>query len=159
MAGTILVAEDDALARKNICRILAEEGYQVHQAADGKAAIEAMNTIDFDVVLTDMQMPEADGLAVLRQVREVAPQTFVMIMTAYASVDTAVSALQLGAQDYLLKPILFEELLRKVALLLEHKHQAWEIQMLRREVNHRFELDELIGGSLALQKVLTLIEK
>jgi two-component system response regulator PilR (NtrC family) len=80
-------------------------------------------------------------------------------MTAYASVDTAVTALQLGAQDYLLKPIVFEDLLRKVSLLMEHKHQAWEIQMLRREVNRHFDLDELVGGSPAMQKVFGLIEK
>ena len=159
MAGTILVAEDDALSRKNICRVLGEEGYQVHPAADGQEAIAALDRIDFDLVLTDIQMPAADGLAVLRHVRAVAPQTFVTMMTAYASVDTAVTALRLGAHDYLLKPILFEDLLRKVALLLEHKHQAWEIQMLRREVNQRFALDELVGESPALQKVSTLIEK
>ncbi len=115
--------------------------------------------MDFDLVLTDIQMPGADGLAVLKHVREVAPQTFVTIMTAYASVDTAVTALQLGAQDYLLKPIVFDDLLRKVHLLMEHKHQAWEIQMLRREVNRHFDLDELVGNSPALQKVFGLIEK
>ncbi len=159
MAGTILVAEDEALPRKNICRVLAEEGYQVYQAADGKEAIEAIDKMDFDLVLTDIQMPGADGLVVLKHVREVAPQTFVTIMTAYASVDTAVTALQLGAQDYLLKPIVFDDLLRKVNLLMEHKHQAWEIQMLRREVNRHFDLDELVGSSPAIQKVFGLIEK
>jgi len=159
MVGTILIAEDEALPRKNISRVLAEEGYQVYQAADGKEAMEAIDKVDFDLVLTDIQMPGADGLAVLKHVREVAPQTFVTIMTAYASVDTAVSALQLGAQDYLLKPIVFDDLLRKVNLLMEHRHQAWEIQMLRREVNRHFDLDELVGGSLAMQKVFGLIEK
>ncbi len=159
MAGTILIAEDEALPRKNICRVLAEEGYQVYQAADGKEAIEAIDKMDFDLVLTDIQMPGADGLAVLKHVREVAPQTLVTIMTAYASVDTAVTALQLGAQDYLLKPIVFDDLLRKVHLLMEHKHQAWEIQILRREVNRHFDLDELVGSSPAMQKVFGLIEK
>lgn len=159
MVGTILIAEDEALPRKNICRVLAEEGYQVHQAADGKGAMEAIDKMDFDLVLTDIQMPGADGLAVLKHVREVAPQTFVTIMTAYASVDTAVSALQLGAHDYLLKPIVFDDLLRKVNLLMEHRHQAWEIQMLRREVNRHFDLDELVGASVAMQKVFGLIEK
>ncbi len=159
MAGTILVAEDEALPRKNICRVLAEEGYQVYQAVDGREAIEAIDKMDFDLVLTDIQMPGADGLAVLKHVRAVAPRTFVTIMTAYASVDTAVTALQLGAQDYLLKPIVFDDLLRKVNLLMEHKHQAWEIQMLRREVNRHFDLDELVGSSLAMQKVFGLIEK
>lgn len=159
MIGTILVVEDEALSRKNICRVLAEEGYQVHQAADGKEALEEIGKTDFDLVLTDIQMPEVDGLAVLKHVREVAPQTFVTLMTAYASVDTAVAALQLGAQDYLLKPIVFNDLLRKVGLLMEHRRQAWEIQMLRREVNQRFNLDGLVGSSPAIQKIFELIEK
>jgi two-component system response regulator PilR (NtrC family) len=159
MAGTILIAEDEALPRKNICRVLTEEGYRVYQAADGQEAIAAIDKMDFDLVLADIQMPGADGPAVLKHVREVAPQTFVTIMTAYASVDTAVTALQLGAQDYLLKPIVFDDLLRKVNLLMEHKHQAWEIQMLRREVNRRFDLNEIVGSSSAMQKIFGLIEK
>jgi DNA-binding NtrC family response regulator len=159
MAGTILVAEDEALARKNICRVLTEESYQVHEATDGKEAIEAIDTRDFDLVLTDIQMPRADGIAVLKHAREVAPQTFVTIMTGHASVETAVTALQLGAQDYILKPIVFEDLLRKVNLLLEHKRQAWEIQMLRRELSRHIDSTELVGRSSAMQKVFQLIEK
>jgi two-component system response regulator PilR (NtrC family) len=147
MRGTILVAEDEALSRKNVCRVLQEEGYQVHEAVDGRAALAAIDTSDFDVVLTDLQMPGADGLAVLKHVREVAPQTFVLIMTAFATVDTSVAALQLGAQDYLLKPIVFDDVLRKVHNLIEHKDLAWENQMLRREVNKRADPTELVGQS------------
>jgi DNA-binding NtrC family response regulator len=159
MKGTILVAEDEALSRKNLCRVLQEEGYHVHEAVDGRAALEVIDTIDFDVVLTDLQMPGADGLAVLRRVREVAPQTFVLIMTAFATVDTSVAALQLGAQDYLLKPIVFEDVLRKIHNLIEHKNLAWENQMLRREVNKRVDPTELVGQSQAMRNIHALIEK
>lgn len=159
MKGTILVAEDDALSRKNLCRVLQEEGYQVHEGVDGRAALEAIDKLDFDVVLTDLQMPGADGLAVLKRVREVAPQTFVLIMTAFATVDTSVAALQLGAQDYLLKPIVFEDVLRKIHNLIEHKNLAWENQMLRREVNKRVDLTEMVGQSQAMRDIHALIEK
>lgn len=159
MKGTILVAEDEALSRKNVCRVLQEEGYRVHEAVDGRAALEAIDTSDFDVVLTDLQMPGADGLAVLKHVREVAPQTFVLIMTAFATVDTSVAALQLGAQDYLLKPIVFDDVLRKVHNLIEHKDLAWENQMLRREVNKRADPTELVGQSQAMRDIHVLIEK
>ena len=159
MKGIILVAEDEALSRKNVCRVLQEEGYQVHEAADGRAALEAIDKIDFDVVLTDLQMPRADGLAVLKRVREMAPQTFVLLMTAFATVDTSVAALQLGAQDYLLKPIVFEDLLRKVHKLIEHKDLAWENQMLRREVNKRADPTELVGQSPVLRDIHALIAK
>jgi two-component system response regulator PilR (NtrC family) len=159
MKGTILVAEDEALSRRNVCRVLQEEGYQIHEAVDGRAALEVIDTIDFDVVLTDLQMPGADGLAVLKRVREVAPQTFVLIMTAFATVDTSVAALQLGAQDYLLKPIVFEDVLRKIHNLIEHKNLAWENQMLRREVNKRADPTELVGQSQAMRNIHALIEK
>jgi two-component system response regulator PilR (NtrC family) len=118
-----------------------------------------IDTIDFDVVLTDLQMPGADGLAVLKRAREVAPQTFVLLMTAFATVDTSVAALQLGAQDYLLKPIVFEDVLRKVHNLIEHKDLAWENQMLRREVNKRADPTELVGQSRAMLDIRALIEK
>jgi DNA-binding NtrC family response regulator len=159
MKGTILVAEDEALSRKNLCRVLQEEGYQVHEAVDGRVALEVIDTLDFDVVLTDLQMPGTDGLAVLKRVREVAPQTFVLIMTAFATVDTSVAALQLGAQDYLLKPIVFEDVLRKIHNLIEHKNLAWENQMLRREVNKRADPTEMVGQSQAMHDIHALIEK
>jgi two-component system response regulator PilR (NtrC family) len=159
MKEMILVAEDDPLSRKNVCRVLQEEGYQIHEVSDGQSALRALDANDFDLVLTDLQMPGADGLTVLKRVREAAPQTFVLIMTAFATVDTAVAALQLGAQDYLLKPIVFEDLLRKIQNLLEHKNLAWEIQMLRREANKRFNPTELIGQSQATRALQALIEK
>ena len=159
MTGTILVAEDETISRKNICRVLDEEGYRVHEVTDGHAALAAIDGREFDLVLTDLRMPGADGLAVLEHVREVAPQTFVAIMTAHASVDTAVAALQLGAQDYLLKPIVFEDLLRKVHLLMEHKSLAWENQMLRREVNRHVDPSGMIGQSPAMRKILKTVNK
>lgn len=160
MNGTILVAEDEALARKNICRVLQQTGYQVREACDGEAALAAVDTTDFDVVLTDIKMPGADGLAVLKRVREVSPQTFTLMMTAFASVDTAVEALQLGAHDYLLKPIVFEGLLRKIHVLMEHRDQAWELQHLRREVNRCTDPTELlVGRCQVMRELYTLIEK
>lgn len=159
MIGTILVAEDESLPRNNVCRVLREEGYRVHEAADGKAALEAINKLDFDLILTDIKMPGANGLTVFKYAREISPQTFVILMTAYASVDTAVEALRLGAQDYILKPIIFEDVLRKVHSLIEHKNLAWEIQMLRREVNRGVDPTDLVGRSRAMQEVFAVIEK
>lgn len=160
MKGTILVAEDEVIARKNICQVLQDAGYQVHQASDGAEALAAVDTLDFDVVLTDIQMPRADGLTVLKHVREVAPQTFTLIMTAFASVATAAEALRLGAHDYVLKPIVLEELLRKVHTLLEYRDQAWELQYLRRAVTHAADPAELlIGRSQVVQELRDLIAK
>jgi DNA-binding NtrC family response regulator len=122
--GTILVADDEALARQSIAEALQEEGYQVYAAADGTAALKLLDEVEVDLVLSDLKMPGADGLAVLKKVRAAYPQTMVVLMTAYASVETVVDALRLGAQDYMLKPLLLDDVLHKVHRLLEHRQQA-----------------------------------
>ena len=160
MQGNILVAEDELLPRKNICRVLEEEGlYQVHEAADGNAAIEIVNKNDLDLVILDLKMPGADGMTVLQHVRQASPQTFVLIMTAYASLETSVEALRLGAQDYIFKPIVLDGVVKKVRTLMENKRLAWEIQTLRRQINQEFEGTELIGNSPANAEILEVIEK
>jgi DNA-binding NtrC family response regulator len=155
----ILLAEDEELTRKNISRFLQQQGFRIDEASDGTKAIEAINQMDFDLVVTDLKMPNADGLAVLKHVREVSPSTFVIVTTAYASVESAVEAMRLGAQDYILKPILFDDLLRKIHHLMEYKNLAWEIQMLRRELDRRLDLSEFVGHSSAIREILALAEK
>ena len=119
MSGIILVAEDEVALRHNICEALEEEGYQVKEAPGGHDALKLIENADFDVVLTDLRMPGVDGLTVLKHVREVSPQTLVVIMTAFASVDTALEALRLGVQDYILKPVALDDVLTKVNRLME----------------------------------------
>jgi two-component system response regulator PilR (NtrC family) len=142
-----------------LAELLRGEGYEVHEAADGKVAMALVNQLDLDVVLTDLTMPGADGIAVLRHIRDVSPQTLVIIMTAHASVETAVQAIRLGAQDYLLKPLIFEEVLRKVQLLMAHRKLAWENQLLRREVDSHFSPDQPLGRSPAMHEILAMIKK
>lgn len=158
-SGTILIAEDQESARESLVELLRGEGYEVHEAADGSKAMELIDQVDIDVVLTDLKMPGADGLAVLEHVRDVSPQTLVVLMTAHASVDTAVQAIRLGAQDYLLKPLIFEEVLRKVKHLMAHRRLAWENQILRRQIDGHFGPERPLGRSRAMQDVLTLIKK
>src|SRR3989304_1825262 len=147
MTGTVLVVEDQETARQSLCELLREEGHQVYEAADGKAAIKQADELDLDLVLTDLVLPGADGLAVLKHVREVSPQTLVVLMTAHASVETAIEAMRLAAQDYILKPLIFEEVLRKIHHLMNHRNLAWEIQVLRREINRHFVSDQPVGRS------------
>jgi DNA-binding NtrC family response regulator len=159
MSATILVCDDDSVPRRNIASVLEEEGYTVHQAEDGKAAIDAVNQIDFDLVLTDLKMPGVDGLSVLKHVRSVSPQTLVILMTAFSSVDTAVEAFRLGAQDYILKPIVIEDVIRKVGRFLEHKNLVWEVEMLRREINRSSEPTSLVGSSKPIQDIFKIVSK
>ena len=159
IAGTVLVADDEALARQSIAEVLREEGYQVYEAANGQEALDVLEEIEVDVILSDLKMPGVDGLGVLQAVRDRYPQTMVLLMTAYASVETVVEALRLGAQDYLLKPLLIDDVLHRVRRLLEHKRQEWEIQLLRREVSRHFEFEGMVGRSPAMQELFELTKK
>jgi two-component system response regulator PilR (NtrC family) len=154
-----LVAEDQDSARESLVDLLQGEGYEVHAAPDGKAGMALVNEYDLDLVLTDLSMPNADGMALLRHIRDVSPQTLVILMTAHATVDTAVEAIRLGAQDYLLKPLIFEDVLRKVQHLMNHRKLAWENQLLRREINTRFTPERPLGRSQAMQDIGRMIQK
>jgi two-component system response regulator PilR (NtrC family) len=156
----ILLVEDEASIRDGLAELLRDEGYDVATAADGTEALAAIDDGNFAAIITDLRMPGADGLEVLRHTREVSPQTLVLLFTAYASVETAVAALRHGAHDYILKPLVFEDLLGKLRRLLEYRQLAWETQMLRREVDARYDFDHMIvGRSPAMQEIVALIKK
>src|SRR4030095_15628448 len=97
MAEPIRGADDEAGVRESLAEVLRDAGYAVETAVDGSAALAALDNHDFAVVITDLRMPGADGLAVLRKLREVAPQTVPLVMTAHGSVESAVEALRAGA--------------------------------------------------------------
>src|SRR5690606_3384734 len=138
--------------------VLRDAGYTVETAADGAAALRAVEQRDFAVVVTDIRMPGADGLTVLKRTRELSPQTVVLVMTAHASIESAVEALRAGAADYVLKPVLFDDLLAKVERILEHRELVWQTQMLRREIEQHVDLD-LVGKSPAMREVQKLLAK
>jgi DNA-binding NtrC family response regulator len=159
-SGRILLADDEATIRESLAEVLRQEGYEVDTAADGTAALGAVDDREYDVVITDLRMPGADGLAVLRHVRERAPRTLVLLVTAYASIETAVEALRQGAHDYILKPLIVEDVLGKLSRLFELRQLAWETQMLRRELDSRYDFDQMIiGRSPAMHQILDLIRK
>jgi two-component system response regulator PilR (NtrC family) len=159
VSGIVLVVEDQDSARESLAELLRGEGYEVHEAVDGKMAIGIIDKLDLDVILTDLMMPGADGIEVLKHAREVSPQSLVILMTAHASVETAVEAIRLGAQDYLLKPLIFEDVLRKTRHLMTHRQLAWENQLLRREVDSHFAPDRPLGRSPAMQELSAMIKK
>jgi len=157
--GIILVVEDQDSARESLAELLRGEGYEVHEASDGTIAKDLINKLDLDVILTDLMMPGADGIEVLKHARNVSPQSLIMLMTAHASVDTAVEALRLGAQDYLLKPLIFDDVLRKIERLISHRKLAWENQILRRAIDVHFGHDQPLGRSAAMQEIAKMIKK
>ncbi len=159
MSATILIADDESLPRKNLARVLESEEYHIYQAENGDEAIDALNKVDFDLVLSDLKMPGTDGLGVLRHVRNVSPQTMFILMTGYASVDSAIEAFRMGVHDYILKPVVIEDVLQKVHRLLQYKSLAWEVQILRRQITAHTQATSLIGESRAIRDILSMISK
>ena len=155
----ILVADDEPGIRTSLAEVLRDAGYRVETAADGAAALAALEANDFSAIVTDLRMPGADGLSVLQRTREISPQTIVILMTAHASIETAVEALRQGAMDYVLKPVIFDDLLGKIARALEHRQAVWEAQQLRHESAQRYDFAQLVGKAPQMSAVFQLLTK
>ena len=104
MAETILIVEDEQVLRESLAELLSDEGYEVLQADNGKTAYEIVVDRPVDLVLSDVRMPEMDGMSLLERLKQAAPETPVIMITAYGDVDTAVRTMKLGASDFLEKP-------------------------------------------------------
>src|SRR5712691_7976852 len=130
----VLVVDDERSMREVLAIALRQAGYDVTLADGGVAALERLRDETFDLVVTDLRMRETDGMAVLRTVRERAPETVVLVVTAYASTETAVEAMKLGAYDYLTKPFKLDEIRVTIANALERKRLVDENLILKRQL-------------------------
>ena len=113
----------------------------------------------FDVALCDVQLPGIDGIELLERLLKISPETFVLLITAYATVENAVEAFQRGAHDYLMKPILLDEVLGKIRRLLRYRDLFLENQGLRRELNRQYDPEQIVGRGPAMQRVFDLVRK
>lgn len=158
MAFKILVVDDEEIIRDSISYILDSEGYEVDKAENGKIAYEKIKEKHFDLVITDIEMPAMKGTELLEKIKTLDPQTAVIIITAFGSLDTAITALRNGASDYILKPVEFDELLIKVKRLFEIKDLLIENKVLREEINRKYDFDNIVGKSPAIKKVFDMIQ-
>ena len=131
MANKILVVDDEEIIRDSLSYILEKEGYEVAKAENGKVAYDKMLLNHFDLVITDIEMPVMKGTELLEKIKTLDVQTSVIVITAFGSLDTAISALRNGASDYILKPVEFDELLIKAKRLFEVKDLVLENRVLR----------------------------
>lgn len=134
MKKRILVAEDEEIARDNLQHILIKDGYDVVTAQNGLNAVQLLDKAEFDLVITDLKMPNIDGMQLLKAVKEKQPETEVLMITGYATVTTAVEAMQKGAYSYIPKPFKIEELRIQVQRALEKRSLFQEVSRLRQQV-------------------------
>jgi len=158
MSSKILVVDDEKIIRESLSYILKKEGYEVEEAENGKVAYNILRERSFDLVITDLEMPEMKGIELLEQIRKLNVQTSTVVITAYGSLETAISALRNGASDYILKPIEFDELLIKVKKLFDVKELLIENKILRKELQRDSSVHNIIGKSTAITQVFTMIE-
>jgi DNA-binding NtrC family response regulator len=156
----ILVVDDEAPIRDMLRKGLSQRGgFSVEVAQNGVEAIEKIEKDVFDLVLTDLMMPEMDGLELLKTVKGTRPEVMVILMTAYGSIETAVEAMRIGANDYITKPIDFDELLIHISKAQKENALLMENRLLRMEVRKKFEFNNIIGKSKKMQEIFALIEK
>ncbi|MFA5716679.1 MAG: sigma-54 dependent transcriptional regulator [Desulfobulbaceae bacterium] len=157
MKGSILVVDDDKGHLSMLRTILSGWGYEVTGAADGADAIAAVHEHPFDGILMDVRMANIGGIEALHRIKEYNPAIPVIIMTAYSSVDTAVEAMKLGAYDYLVKPLNFDELRFTLERALEHMALAGEVRALKQQVSSDAVLGSIIGTSKAMAHLISQV--
>src|SRR5229473_8272612 len=155
----ILVVDDESIIRDTLAEYLTQEGFAITACADGEDALAQAAEHCFDVALCDVQLPGIDGVELLERLLKISPQTFIFLITAYATVENAIQAFQRGAYDYLMKPIVLDEVLRKIRRLLDYKDLFQENQWLRRELNREYDFEHMVGRSPAMQQVFAMVRK
>ncbi len=155
----VLVVDDDPLVRETVEELLEDHGIQATVVGDGDAALVAAEEVEFDVVLSDIRMPGRDGMEILPELRDLRPATPVILMTGFASIDSAVEAMRAGAFDYLTKPFKSEAMLTALERAFEFRELERENTRLRRAVDRTSSFGDLIGESPAMQEIYGLIRK
>ncbi|MCF7805529.1 MAG: sigma-54 dependent transcriptional regulator [Candidatus Marinimicrobia bacterium] len=159
MKGSILIADDEQEIRESLSVVLEDEGYNCTTAEDGAAALERVEEANFDILIADIKMPNLDGMELVEKTNQISPQTMSIIITAYATVETAVRALRSGASDYILKPLDFDEVIMRVKHLMDHREMEMENQYLRDQVDKKFNFNNIIGDSPAMRDVYQMVKR
>ena len=158
MAEKILVVDDEEIIRESLSYILRKEKYEVEEARNGRIAFEMLKESSYDLMITDLEMPEMKGIELLDELKKVNLQTNTIVITAYGSMETAIAALRSGASDYILKPVEFDELLIKVKKLFEVRDLHLENRILRRELQRDYDYTNIIGKSPAIGQIFDMIK-
>ncbi len=158
-AKSILLVEDEKMLRESLAELLRQEGYQVTEASNGREGYDQILKQPFDLVMTDMRMPEMDGMGLLQNVKLAAPNTPVVVITAFGTVDSAVAAMRAGAVDYLLKPVQFEDVQVRVRRALEFGEMRRDQHVMTEQLASQSTFHNLIGESPSITKIFELARK
>ena len=156
---TVLVVDDDPTTYRLLQEILAQEGYQVETAGGGREAVDKAGTILFDVVLLDVRIPDLNGVEVLRELKHLSPETVVIMMTAFGSIETAIETIQEGAYDYISKPLKLNDVKLTVRRALDHKRLLRENLQLRQALKAQHQMDSIVGRSSAMLEVYKIVAR
>ncbi|MBI5846368.1 MAG: sigma-54-dependent Fis family transcriptional regulator [Nitrospirae bacterium] len=157
--GRILIVEDEKSMREVLKILLEDEGYEILSASDGQDGIRRIQEDIFDIVITDIKMPKADGFEVLKKVKEISPTSIVIMITAFGTTESTIEAMKLGAYDYIHKPFKIDEIRLIINKAFEKKRLSEEISVLREKVQTTYRIENIIGKSPRMQELFRLIPK
>ena len=155
----ILIVDDDESQRSLLAGFLGKKGHKISTASSGKEAIAINSESGFDLAIMDLKMPELDGIETMRQMKEIDPETYYVILTGYGTVESAVQAMKQGAYDYLNKPVNLDELELIIERIREESNIHQELEILRAEVEEKFRGDSFIAESAKMREVLSVISR
>lgn len=159
MDERLLIVEDEDTLRESLKRVFQREGYQVEAVMGAEPALELFEETTFDLIISDIILPGITGIELLKRVKEVHPEQIVIIITAYASLETAVETLRAGAFDYIVKPIIHEEIKQIVRNALRQRILQKENILLKKQLGGPYDLGRIIGDSPEIQKIVGRIKK
>ncbi len=159
MANRILIVEDERTLAESLKRVLSRDGYEIDLSSSAEDALEKVGSTSYDIIITDILLPGSDGIQLLKAIKSRNPDQIVIIMTAYASLETSVEALRAGAYDYITKPIIHEELKQIVKNALRQKQLLTENLFLRREIHKKYDFGNIVGESEEIKKTLSEVKK
>ncbi len=159
MDRQILLADDEVTFRETFAKVLREENMSVTVVGNGTDALDAITKQRFGVAVLDIRMPGIDGIKVLREIMRIRPETRVIMITAYGTVEMAVEAIKLGACDYVMKPVVMDDILTKIRQNMKYLDLQEENKRLKHELGRRFDIGQIIGKSTQMQSVFEMIRK
>ncbi len=156
---SVLIVEDDVQLAEVLARFLRKQGFEVQTAADARTALETMLERVFDIVLSDIRLPDRSGIELLQEIKRAFPATIVLMMTAFSSIDSAVEAVRMGADDYLSKPLQLEDVRMRIERALERRRLETRVADLQQQLTERYRFGNIIGKSKPMQELFKVLER